>query len=584
MKKFREMTDPLESTRVAELLKLSHVGFIAKDQQLLLDQESAWITPLSREPTEISSSVPDHVRQTVTEAHTGMMTALVQPNMSSQALLPNSQPPSPSQSVISWEVTPPRSRAASSRKSPPPIQTSKSPIDRTRAGRTPIRTQQNAVPMSTASEEELEIIEPQAYYPLKGRNADKTPGQHYSTMIAYDPPTQETPPCAQVSSGDSPQILAKAPPSDHRPHKRMKPVHITSPIQEISKDAAKTVNANTAIARMPATKPVQEVDDSTQETQSSVSVVPQTLPESQSLFASSASPLRDDSRRSINHSSANSYVQPTPRVNGLAVEKRTLDIGLNIELYSQDPLEAFHERYPDYMSSYSGSRSKFVKACICLDHLRKQNSLRDCLYDDFIRTFSHGYIKYISRIRKDPKSQEEELPAVEWFNKIDGPPVFSDMVVTKCNLDYILRIYQDDVTRLTSFVIDAGEEEEAKPKEFSKIAKPSSTVDLLSTRYVPATPLPTAPLRSVSGPEGTAPQSPELGAPSTARARSGPFKRPETKPPPSSQSARKLVSSTPASTPGRSAKERLRLREHFNKQKLSGSVSGKRSTSTRPSF
>ncbi|PHH86675.1 hypothetical protein CDD83_9894 [Cordyceps sp. RAO-2017] len=57
-------------------------------------------------------------------------------------------------------------------------------------------------------------------------------------------------------------------------------------------------------------------------------------------------------------------------------------------LRQPDPYEAFVTAYPDYATSHGGSVWNFVKACVCLDYLRRERLLRECLYDEFVRAFS----------------------------------------------------------------------------------------------------------------------------------------------------------------------------------------------------
>lgn len=120
------------------------------------------------------------------------------------------------------------------------------------------------------------------------------------------------------------------------------------------------------------------------------------------------------------------------------------------------PYDLFTAIYPSYETEYSGSLWSFIRACVCLEYLRKTRSLRDYFWDEFIRAFSSGYYDYVS-------TSANPLPAIEWFNELEGAPQFTSMVVKKANIERVLSLYSDTVAEARGYIKppSAGADENA---------------------------------------------------------------------------------------------------------------------------
>lgn len=126
--------------------------------------------------------------------------------------------------------------------------------------------------------------------------------------------------------------------------------------------------------------------------------------------------------------------------------------------HASTPLYDFGNAYPDYSERYSGTQLNFVKACLCLEYLRGERALRDFLYDDFIRLFSHGYLDYVN----GAGPAQQPLSAIEWFNLQTGPPLYTRQVMTNDNIDAALTFYEADVATIRGQVAQQQQEEEVE--------------------------------------------------------------------------------------------------------------------------
>lgn len=122
------------------------------------------------------------------------------------------------------------------------------------------------------------------------------------------------------------------------------------------------------------------------------------------------------------------------------------------------PYALFTATYPSYEAEHSGSLWSFIRACVCLDYLRQTRSLRDYLWDEFIRVFSAGYYEYVN-------TNTNPLPAIEWFNNLEGVPQFDSMVVKKGNIDTVLSLYKDTVEEAKGYIkpTSSNEDTDARP-------------------------------------------------------------------------------------------------------------------------
>ena len=104
------------------------------------------------------------------------------------------------------------------------------------------------------------------------------------------------------------------------------------------------------------------------------------------------------------------------------------------------PFIEFTLRYP----GYTGSLKDFVTACTYLKSLVGKRRLRPFLFDDFIRAWSEGYLPYVGDCdSSDPPSKA--LTAIEWFNQLDGAPIFTKQVMTTTELERVFEFYPAEV-------------------------------------------------------------------------------------------------------------------------------------------
>ncbi|KFA64397.1 hypothetical protein S40285_01120 [Stachybotrys chlorohalonatus IBT 40285] len=147
---------------------------------------------------------------------------------------------------------------------------------------------------------------------------------------------------------------------------------------------------------------------------------------------------------------------------GLLIPPQPSDIGHSttseptIMARNKRPFDVYAAEYTEYETAHSGCLWDFVRAIVCLDYLRKTNSLHEGLYDEFIRFFG----RYVEYVRNVPSSQQP-LAAIEWFSKLKGPILFSRMIVTSENLDEIMSCYPEEVARARQYTKEDPERQEA---------------------------------------------------------------------------------------------------------------------------
>ncbi|CAM1504742.1 Fc.00g023330.m01.CDS01 [Cosmosporella sp. VM-42] len=482
---------------------------------------------------------------------------------------------------------------------------------------------------SSGAEEELETELPQPQIqrgePAVNRAASR--GSRLSATlespIRSGRPT-DTPPCAAQRAQASQQVIPntvvqEAPVREsvgpeQRRKRRMKEIHFS--------DGHTPKRMRSTMNRLPATKTFPEVISSN--STSSSSIIPATMPEpapsTQLSVMNSVEGSQEDhkAQSQTNHSMAvvpvssyrqipatQSYTQTpgaqpylratqTPasqaylratQINTQPLTQITIDGDVN-------PFEVFTWQYPAYTETCSGTLWDFIKACVCLDHLRKRRSLRECLYDDFIRAFSDDYQTYV----RNAGPGQEALPAVEWYNNLPGRSLFNRMVVTRQNLGYILDFYPKEVIQASRAIhVDTDADEElifvqptpaplGRPKAIEMATsktppswkRDKSTDIILSKTPVQPKPAPEPKVSSEPRPPLTqvpAPPSPKLGSavpPSTITSTVSRKRAPRP-----SQYLERLASSSmaPSASRRRSMEERARLREHFMKRKSAGARS-----------
>ncbi|RYP19447.1 hypothetical protein DL765_003348 [Monosporascus sp. GIB2] len=111
------------------------------------------------------------------------------------------------------------------------------------------------------------------------------------------------------------------------------------------------------------------------------------------------------------------------------------------------PFIEFSLKYP----SYGGSISDFVTACMYLQTLAEKHKLRPFLFDDFIRAWSEGYLPYV-RECDESEPPTKATTAIEWFNRIEEPPIFTKQVVMRPDLERIVDFYPEEALSARSIL------------------------------------------------------------------------------------------------------------------------------------
>lgn len=433
-------------------------------------------------------------------------------------------------------------------------------------------------------------------------------------------PAGTPPPCAQPSQSvvipgtvtDNVEPSSPKPCVEGRRH-RHKMIELTdSPV--------KLVSSATAGRRMPATK-VFANDASSSHDMASSSMVPatcqaesmpsrvvtsiETTPDREAVALRSAASRTSQGRRSAAFADAQQPTYPgqlrpvtRPATQAWATEPLT---------HQPNPYRAFVAEYPDYVACHGGSLWNFVRACVCVDYLRRQRMLRECLFDDFVRAFSLGYLQYVARAGPC----QEPLPAIEWFNLLSGVPLYTRMVVSRQNLDAILAAFPEEVKKARNIIRDedddddeegvtgeaitrearsmeketprvtgsiAAESPEPSPAHAARSVMSAERLETPRSGRMPSQQLQASPVLGAHGPhtEAARPPSPQLGSDGPVPSSDAPT------PSASARSKRPLLSQYHSrlsavgrlgSAGKRSAEGTEQLLEYFRRRKLSGNRS-----------
>ncbi|KAL2675442.1 hypothetical protein Neosp_011627 [[Neocosmospora] mangrovei] len=158
---------------------------------------------------------------------------------------------------------------------------------------------------------------------------------------------------------------------------------------------------------------------------------------------------------------------------------------------SKEPYEVFLHHYPmfaedDWGRKEAGTKMSFVIACVYLNWLRRRKKLRDYLYDDFIRAFTEDYKEYV----ESAKDKQKTLVAIEWFNKLSEKPTYSQYVVNRGNLSFILKSYPEEVAKASMTMMKADDisiytssDHESESDNDDVVSNPSAPSDKVSQRW-----------------------------------------------------------------------------------------------------
>ncbi|PNY28009.1 Uncharacterized protein TCAP_02076 [Tolypocladium capitatum] len=631
---------------ITELLGRRILAVIPKDQQKLLERPDSWAVDLKNAPHGLAN-VPGHVLETAIQAYkeSRMDNHSSRSNNPSGSegstkinAEPSSPPPeaassSPPERAISWPSSPERAQPQRPprktpveppvvRGTPKPASMAPPPLPRPQLQQAPAFDDD----LQNSDEEDLEVELPQAqlnvpvHMVAAGPATTATPAQTDSTQAG------QTPPCAQPSQRVVPDTVIKqagplSTPAAEVRKRRHKLIELTS-------SPIKAAIPMAASRRMPTTK-VYFHDMSSSHSVSSSSMVPEANHDSSlgSMAASiehSADPVlaaqvvtteqetsqtdvrmegdavetthqSDDTCRSeavVDQPAPEPRPQSAPAAvveelaPGPLVEQPALARSSEAPNQQLNPYEAFAVMYPDYVTVHGGSLWNFIKACVCVEFLQQERSLRECLYDDFIRAFSGGYLRYVAMAGPG----QEPLPAIEWFNILAGAALYNRMVVTRRDLEYIFKCFPNEVERARQIIRggtpDAAREERRAGKKATQAPKPT-----LRGRQPPRS-LGSDGAMDVDPPDTAAVRPPpRLQTPPSLHQR-GPFTQLPHPPSPQLGSEASVPAATPtASAPSRylerlasrakssgvrgkrSAEEKARLRDHFRKRQASRGVS-----------
>lgn len=443
---------------------------VPKDQGELLNAPGSWIQNLKKRSHGLAN-VPTHVLQTVTAAYTATLERAKSSHGAPAAVTeaPREEPgprsqatpaSSPERAISDWSVSPEegRQRTTHTVGSSMVEETPLAPQTRLpqRKSLQTDRYRLDVMPMSSLDEEEdMEVQLPRRADDEYEEEQESTnsSAQHIQTQqlrSQADMGVANTPPCAQPRHEVIPGTVAAEPSkleqdnAKTRQHKRMKPIdldfHGCSKPQDTISGAGAT--------RMQSLKRLQM---DTQETVVSSSIVPATLTQTQTPSVPAPS------RRKAGWTPEIIEVESSGSTAGeemaaLQVKREDSD---NAEDERETPLDEFTAAYPGYNASQNGTQTNFLKACLCLEYLRGERALRDYLYDEFIRLFSHKYLDYVN----DAGPDQEPLSAIEWFNIQGGQPVYTRQVVHNQNLDQVLDFYGDEVAIIRGQVEQRDSEE-----------------------------------------------------------------------------------------------------------------------------
>ncbi|KAI0158086.1 hypothetical protein GGR57DRAFT_458995 [Xylariaceae sp. FL1272] len=443
---------------------------IAKEQQQLLDRSNSWADILSRSPNgfvnvplEVLERVKhsyanrDGGQQSVTEPHatSPILGSADNPELSDPQPSPPHQPASRAEESesgqsdhgeeIPWSPSPERHMRPPS---PPLVSQAfvtqlpeQSPVQAT-AQTSPIRRPIPEFPQSSLGpEDELEVEVPAA---LPGNVVPV----NKSALPMMTPPSAQIVPCTLEQSSKTASRN-----SELKPPKQMR-YNSVGPLYKPSTTTRPSANPG-GLKPGKASHQVEDIDSSLSSANTSSSVVPSTSMDHvdrsnqpQSTWESSAAQpsgtttstnSKDPPTPSVPRPPSPTYNPPfPPRRVPVAAAAQPAALG-NVKSNSwAAPFDHFTTTYP----TYKGTIQEFITACfyISLQHRR----IRTSLFDDFIRAWVEGYVPYVKDC-DEARPRIEALRALDWYNEIDDNPLYTSRVVTRHNLEFILRNYPDEL-------------------------------------------------------------------------------------------------------------------------------------------
>lgn len=397
----------------------------------------------------------------------------------------------------------------------------------------------------------MEVELPQAHDQSQSR-VNLESHQHTRSTPAMNIATQvmevDTPPCAQPNQHIVPGtvLLDRIPPTtdaseEQKRHRRFKAYALATPV--------KPVRSSTSLTRLPNTSRLPEVDSSL--STSSSSLIPATC--TQNSTAPPA-PSLPQTTGAFSHNEPTSIAPPVTTIEAPASVCREIS-----PPNPSNPYTIFASTYPSY-TAHNGTLKNFIKACICLEYLQSERALREFLYDDFIRAFSEGYLTYVAGAREG----QEALPAIEWFNMLQGEPEYRKMIVTRANLKSVLSMFPEGVARARRYI--SGDPGERENKVVEKVVQMQVSSGVQTPDMSPPGPAKLQRHRRT-------PPSPQLGSDAPVSRGPAPTSSVRSKGPRPSQYFERLASASKSGIKRkRPSDEQARLREHFRKKRAASAL------------
>ncbi|KAH6608927.1 hypothetical protein Trco_002273 [Trichoderma cornu-damae] len=504
---------------VAELMSRENVGNIPRDQRSLLEGENSWAVDLKDGPQGLAT-VPSHVLATLKEAFVRLQDESERRNPEHEET-PDLPPAvddldrrggyspgsTPARSSVVPSSSPERSIAwtpsqAGSRDhdeiSDPGLPVDETPASKglapltqpppARAHATPTPTPGPSSSSSSASEpEDLEVELPQAQEnseaPINrvARQAHLTASpREPSSIVASIAATGNTPPCAQprvasapgTSSETSKSSALPADAAQRRP-RRMKPISFgqDSPKAAVVDPApfTRTHSVRTfAEPNIHDSAPLSSVTSAPYNDGGIEGFPPPPPPHNFAKYAPpqnrTTRPLDDENRAvgppdEIGRLPYDGLEASPPRQTHMGQLYRIqAAVDMRIDEHVE-PYGAFSATYPDYATVHYGNLIGFIQACVYLEMVQEKRVIREYLYDDFIRAWSGGYVRYANRAAQNP------LSAIEWFNSIRGPILFNRMRVNNDNIATIVNAYPEEVARFRALMNKEERQDETPAPE-----------------------------------------------------------------------------------------------------------------------
>jgi hypothetical protein len=111
---------------------------------------------------------------------------------------------------------------------------------------------------------------------------------------------------------------------------------------------------------------------------------------------------------------------------------------------------------------------------MCILPLQKDRALPEFLYDDFIRVFSTGFLKYIGSLDKNTRP----LSAIQFYNENVSRPLYTQGVLTKDNINDVTEKYPEESRAIQKTLEKSGARRRSTRPAPDKIAADKHMIQL----------------------------------------------------------------------------------------------------------